>query len=585
MTPAGGDDDPMAGPTFGGDPQETTEGTEASGPAAGAPMLARMAAAVLHTSPLVVLVLDADLRVVGCNPTATELLGTCDASMVTGRPIRHLLAPDREAAVVLGDIRHAIADVAAQQERHPTERWQDAGILEVDLRVGDGPTRTVRFSWAPCDVPELPGGAVAVGRDVTAQHRLARDLAVVADSFRALAEASGLGLYRLRLAPQPRFEEVNGAFADTVGIEPRRLAQERAEDHLSADALGALRASRRDPGRAMWPVHGTWLHPDGRILDLEFTEVPEYDDHGQVVAVMGLVRDLTAQREHEAAMAQTLRLERDAAQRLRHVDDLRRVFLRAVSHELRTPLTSVLGFTATLKAHADRLPPERTVEIIGRAHAQALRVQALLDDLLDVDRLARGVVGLDRSEVDLVALVEGSIEVAEMPARVDAPTAADATHAGSAGGVPGVGGVAAEVDADKLHRVMVSLLGNARRHAGVDAEVVVTVRRDGDEVELIVDDDGPGVPGDLRDAVFEAFQQGPEAAASHAPGTGIGLTLVAEFVRLHGGTVHIDDSDLGGARVVVRLPARAPGAAGDVGAAADVGTKGAAGAAGARSGD
>src|SRR6056297_3065020 len=208
----------MAGPILGGEPQETTAGTDASGPVADPPLLPRMAAAVLHTSPLVVLVLDADLRVVGCNPTATELLGTCDASLVTGRPIRDLLAPTRDATVVLGDIRHAIADVAAQQERHPTERWQDAGILEVDLRVGDGPTRTVRFSWAPCDVPELPDGAVAIGRDVTAQRRLTRDLAVVADSFRALAEASGLGLYRLRLLPEGRFEEINGAFADTVGI-------------------------------------------------------------------------------------------------------------------------------------------------------------------------------------------------------------------------------------------------------------------------------------------------------------------------------------------------------------------------------
>ncbi len=500
-------------------------------------LLASLGGPALHATPMVVLLLDADRRVVACNPAARRLLG-CTGQAIAGRRLVDLVREqDRERHV--SEIEHAIADAAAQQERLAGDRWAEAGFLDLELQATPGRWVPLSLSFAPLNDRDLPGGAVAIGRDVGARRRVQRDLDVLADSFRGLAELSGLGLYRLQLRPESYFVELNAAVTAMLGVDPATVnAEQRAlASRLPPEVVRTLRASRESPDAAVWPLESTWQHPDGRELAIQITEVPQVDDHGEVVAVTGLVRDLTAQRREQAALAEALRLEQEAADQLRRVDELRRVFLQAVSHELRTPLTSVLGFTATLRNHLDRLPPERAYEIIERAHGQAGRIHSLLDDLLDVDRLSRGVVDLARSEVALPTVIEQGLADAGLDAELDlAP-------------------LIAVVDPGKLERVVVNLVGNARRYAGSDARVLV-VLEPGDEgwVRLRVEDDGPGVPETLRDRVFDPFEQGPSSASAASPGTGIGLTLVSEFVRLHGGRVTIEDSALGGASFVVELP-------------------------------
>lgn len=500
-------------------------------------LLGRLGGPALDATSQLVLLLDAERRVVACNPVARRLLD-CTSGQIAGRRLAELL-PEADRDRLLSEIEHAIADVAAQQERLPADRWPDAGFLEVQLRAGPGRFVPLSLSVAPLDDPALPGGAVAIGRDVSTRRRVQRDLDVLADSFRGLAELSGLGLYRLQLRPEPRFVELNGALTAMLGVDPATVnaEQQQLAARLPREVVRQLQASREHPEAGRWPLESTWQHPDGGELEIQITEVPQVDDHGEVVAVTGLVRDLTLQRREQAALAEALRLEQEAADQLRRVDELRRVFLQAVSHELRTPLTSVLGFTATLRNHLDRLPPERAYEIIERAHGQAGRIHNLLDDLLDVDRLSRGVVDLARAEVALPVVIEQGLAQAGLDAELElAP-------------------LTAVVDAAKLERVVVNLVGNARRYAGSDAQVLV-VLEPGEEgwVRLRVEDDGPGVPEALRDRVFDPFEQGPSAAEAASPGTGIGLTLVAEFVRLHGGHVVIGDSELGGASFVVELP-------------------------------
>jgi signal transduction histidine kinase len=108
------------------------------------------------------------------------------------------------------------------------------------------------------------------------------------------------------------------------------------------------------------------------------------------------------------------------------------------------------------------------------------------------------------------------------------------------------------VDAPKVERMLENLLSNAARHTPPDSHIWVSVTSEDGGAMLVVEDDGPGVPDDMKEAIFEAFQRGRDAA--ELPGTGIGLSLVARFAELHGGRVWVEDRPGGGASFRIFLP-------------------------------
>jgi signal transduction histidine kinase len=119
--------------------------------------------------------------------------------------------------------------------------------------------------------------------------------------------------------------------------------------------------------------------------------------------------------------------------------------------------------------------------------------------------------------------------------------------------------VTVPVDAAKVERIVENLLANASRHTPPTATIWVSVQPEAGGVLLTVEDDGPGIPQVLRASIFEPFQQGDNAPA-HAPGVGVGLTLVRRFAELHGGRAWVQDRDGGGASFRVFLPGSPAGA-------------------------
>ena len=227
---------------------------------------------------------------------------------------------------------------------------------------------------------------------------------------------------------------------------------------------------------------------------------------------------------------------------------MKNTFLDAVSHELRTPLATIIGNALTLKRAASSLTEEDAVDLVDRLVANAGKLDRLLSDLLDLDRLSKGLVAPRRSRTDVSALV-GRIatEWRQRSGRRVEVTAEP---------------VVAWVDAVKVERVVENLLANADRHTTPNTPVWVKVARRDGGVLLAVEDAGGGVPRELRAALFEPFRQGPEAPA-HAPGVGIGLSLVARFAELHGGRAWVQDRPGGGASFRVLLPD--PASSADVG--------------------
>jgi len=163
----------------------------------------------------------------------------------------------------------------------------------------------------------------------------------------------------------------------------------------------------------------------------------------------------------------------------------------------------------------------------------------LLKDLLDIDRLNRGIVEPQYRVTDVGSLARGVIEDLDVLSdrRVQVHTAS----------------VEVPVDPAKVERIIENLVVNAVRHTGADRTIWLKVDEDLGGVLITVEDDGPGVPESLRDAIFEPFQQGP-TVSPHSPGTGIGLSLVARFAELHGGRAWVEDRPGGGASFKVHLP-------------------------------
>ena len=298
-----------------------------------------------------------------------------------------------------------------------------------------------------------------------------------------------------------------------------------------------------------WTREYRFVARDGRTVWVRDEASILRDEDGRPSFVQGVWFDITERKLAEDALRESEGREREAAERLRSLDEMKNTFLAAVSHELRSPLTSILGLSLTLERHRE-LDDEDREDLLERLSTNARKLDRLLKDLLDIDRLSRGIVTPQYRVVDVAALVRRSADSLDTlaPRAVEVETTP----------------VVISVDPAKVERIVENLLVNAARHTLEDRRIWLRVMPHDGGVLIAVEDDGDGVPADLRDAIFEPFRQGP-TVQSHSPGTGIGLSLVSRFAALHGGRAWVEDREGGGASFRVFLPGGpAAGAAGEI---------------------
>ena len=266
-----------------------------------------------------------------------------------------------------------------------------------------------------------------------------------------------------------------------------------------------------------------------------------------VPQALSLARGAKAARERgielESAVDDLGRLYEKA----RELDQVKTQFFANVSHELRTPLALILGPSEKLLA-ADNLTEEqrRDLEVVRR---NAHTVLKHVNDLLDVAKLEGGRLEPVNSHVDVAALVRLTA------AHFDA--LATERHIDFVVETPPH--LQAEVDPDKLQRVVLNMLSNAFKFTPSPGAVHCRVTSaDAEKVTIAVADSGPGIQPEQRTRVFERFGQLDASATRRFGGTGLGLTIARDFVELHGGTIAIDDAPLGGALFRVTIPTKAP---------------------------
>jgi PAS domain S-box-containing protein len=346
----------------------------------------------------------------------------------------------------------------------------------------------------------------------------------------------------LVLDPWGRVIDANPAAGRLVG----RPAGE-AVGHPAVELLPAL------GDRAAGQATASELTVAGRTYDLVLSSLPGRPGRrgGQLV----VARDVTERRHAEQDLRTAFERERVATERLeaaleheqaatehlRSLDELKSAFLQAVSHDLRTPLASVLGIALTLERSRGALPAADVDDLLGRLSANARRLDRILGGLLDLDRLTRGLVEPRRERVDLGALVAETVDQAQADLAGDHPIFVDLAP------------VEIAVDAAKVERIVENLLVNASRHTPPGTPIWVRVDRHHPGALLTVSDAGPGVPVEQRERIFQPFHRGP-GATTHAPGSGVGLALVAQFAGLHGGRAWVEPRAGGGASFQVLLP-------------------------------
>jgi signal transduction histidine kinase len=248
--------------------------------------------------------------------------------------------------------------------------------------------------------------------------------------------------------------------------------------------------------------------------------------------LLGILKDtLVAQRER-------VEREHEVSSGLREMNEVKDTLLHAVSHDLKGPLAGIIGAMSTLRRGNELQLTDDEVESLYQMIEQSGRkMNRLIDDMLDLERLDRGQVQPEREPTD----------VGEMVRRVAREAPGMDTHPVRIDGEQ----LLANIDPAKVERIVENLLVNASRHTPGGTPVHVSVRAKDDGIMLVVEDEGPGVPAELRSTLFDPFRQGPTAAGR---GVGIGLSLVRSFAELHGGSADIEDRDGGGARFVVMLP-------------------------------
>lgn len=220
-------------------------------------------------------------------------------------------------------------------------------------------------------------------------------------------------------------------------------------------------------------------------------------------------------------------LMRDISER-RRVEQMKAEFISTVSHELRTPLTSVSGALGLVVGGALGAVPPAVLSIVAMAHKNSLRLSHLIDDLLDMEKMAAGKLKFDFTIQEIMPLIDIAVESTRAYGerlRVDYCIGQRAD------------GVRVNVDGGRLHQVLANFLSNAAKFSVAGEQVQIAVTCHGQQVRVSVIDHGAGIPQEFRGRIFQKFAQADSSDTRSKGGTGLGLAIAQEMIQRMNGKI------------------------------------------------
>lgn len=285
---------------------------------------------------------------------------------------------------------------------------------------------------------------------------------------------------------------------------------------------------------------GKWLW-----LQLTATSIPDVTGRPEHVLVM--VEDVTTVRETSDKLEEALEAQREANSNLEKLDRTKSEFLSIVSHEFRTALTGIQGFSELIRDGG--LDPDEVRAYGGYIFNDADRVNRLIGDMLDLDRMESGRMTIRTGGVDINEVLTEAI------ARASASTVTVEFKSDLDPRLPIVAG-----DRDRLIQVTSNLVNNAVKYSPEGGTVTLSSRVEGGFALISVTDTGIGIPADEIGHVFERFRRVRSGAAQAIPGTGLGLTIVKQIVEMHGGKIWVESALGHGSSFHFTIPLAAEGA-------------------------
>jgi len=323
----------------------------------------------------------------------------------------------------------------------------------------------------------------------------------------------------------------------SLGEDQRLLRRLHEEDKPRVEAAVA-----RALESGSYEVEYRAVRPDGTVVWIAERSRLVRDDDGLVTRLVGVSRDITAEREAERERERLLheaRAARDEAERQSRLKD---EFLATLSHELRTPMNAVLGWLAILESGKPIRDIHAALAVIRRNSELQAR---LIDDLLDMNRLMSGNFTMEIGDVDVAGILQTAMQAL-------GPTA-DARRVKLIAAVDGGGAIRA--DGRRLQQVFWNLLHNAVKFTPNGGRVELRLQRGPGMVQISVADNGRGISSGFLPHVFDRFRQQDASPTRESSGLGLGLSIAKHLVELHGGTIEAFSAGVGqGARFVVTLP-------------------------------
>ncbi len=324
-----------------------------------------------------------------------------------------------------------------------------------------------------------------------------------------------------------RFLDVNRAAARRLGYTTGELIGKlvvdiNAEDFRPEETARRLERIREEGSLTFETVH---VRKDGSKLPVEISS--RFVSYGNREVLESIVRDITERKE---------------------IERLKNEFISTVSHELRTPLTSIIGSLGLMRGNGLGEDPGQVRQLIEVAHGNSERLVRLINDILDIEKIESGSMEFEMQPVDLNALVEQAI-------------ADNEGYADRFGVIlvkeRGVPDASITGDWHRLLQVMANLISNASKFSPAGSRVDVKLTPNGRTVRVAVKDNGPGVPLDFRDTIFDKFTQSDMSDSREKGGTGLGLSISKAIVEVHGGRIGFRNNAEGGATFYFDLPREA----------------------------
>jgi two-component system sensor histidine kinase KdpD len=547
-----------------------------------------------HMRRMATLAPDVDLIEIGDSSTDAPTRGT--ASLGSRTYAGPDSGPDADAGAAAGKRRApgyvlaAFASIATALAATPLIDFLDLAniamlfllvVLLVAVRFGRGPSVlatcvsvlcfdfffvTPRFSFAVSDFQYLITFGVMLAVGLITGHLTAGLRFQVRVASHREARSRALYEFARELSGALQTEQIYDTTRDAIQAAFRARstlllpdADERLQPPPEA-ANGGAPAAAVDIGIAQWAFDhaesaglGTGTLPASPIFYLPLvapmrtrgvlTIEPEHrrwilvPEQRQQLDTFAALAAIALERVHYIEVAQEALVSMES-------ERLRNSLLAALSHDLRTPLTSLVGLSESLAGSKPPLAPQQ-LELAESLHAESLRMSTLVANLLDMARIQSGEVKFNLEWQPLEEVVGSALRVSATQLRghtVSTELPYD---------LPLL-----RYDAVLIERVLCNLLENAAKYTPPGSRIVVSAAPRGTWMDVIVYDDGPGLPHGREEAVFEKFTRGERESAK--PGVGLGLAICRAIIEAHGGTITAAASPLGGAAFVIALPLGTP---------------------------